>query len=282
MRKLPIKPKWTTSLLSVVFLVSTVLFFPAKSTHSQEVITIGGTGSAVGFSKALAQAFEKSNPQIKIEVMPSIGSTGAIKAVARKALDIAISGRSLKSEEGPDLKQVKFAETPFVFVGGKKVNTKDITPNEVLGIYKGTLNFWPDGIRIRLILRPDTDIQTITLKKISPEMSKAVDLAHRREGILQAATDQENADIMAVTEGGFGTSGLTQIITEKRPLKVFSYNGVAPTVENLKKGSYPFSISYYFIVSKNESPEARKFIEFARGPEGALILEKSGCLSIRD
>ena len=46
-----------------------------------ETVKIGGTGFALGVMKMLAESFEKQYPGVKIQVFPSLGSSGGIKAV---------------------------------------------------------------------------------------------------------------------------------------------------------------------------------------------------------
>jgi phosphate transport system substrate-binding protein len=57
------------------------------------VITIGGTGAALGTMRVLTAEFGKSSPDIQIRIVPSLGSSGAVKAV----LDGAIDHRSARS-----------------------------------------------------------------------------------------------------------------------------------------------------------------------------------------
>ncbi len=268
-------------ILSLVLVVTN--FMPYSPALGEEVLKIGGVGSALGSMKLLGAVFEKSHPDVKVEVLPSLGSAGAIKAVAKGAIDLGLSGRPIKDEESKlGLSVNEYARTPFIFVTRKDVNISGVTIKEIIKIYRGETETWPDGKRIRLVLRPSEDSDTLIVKKISPEMSKAVETALSRPGMMMVLTDQENADIMGKTQGAFGFSTLTQVIAEKRPLKILSYNGVTPGVKTLANGSYPL-FKPLFIVTKPEPSElVQKFIDFVRSAEGSRILEESGNLVITD
>ncbi|MBU1149836.1 MAG: hypothetical protein KJ800_02665, partial [Proteobacteria bacterium] len=49
--------------------------------NPQEKLIITGTGSSIGVMKRMAEGFQKKHPNVAVDVLPSIGSTGGIKAV---------------------------------------------------------------------------------------------------------------------------------------------------------------------------------------------------------
>jgi phosphate transport system substrate-binding protein len=249
--------------------------------HAQEVLWIGGTGSALGSMKILAKAFERSHPAIKVMVMPSIGSGGAIRAVSKGSLNVGVVSRSLTDEEKHmDLTVIEYAKTPFVPVAENRIKVRDLRFEEIEKIYRGEMQTWPNGERIRLVVRPAADADTALIRKISPEMSKAVDIALSREGMLQATTDQDNADLLEKTPGAFGFTTLTQILTEKSRLKILSLNGVQPGLSALAQGSYPLAKTLSLLTIKDPLPSVRKFRDFVLSPEGRALLEKTGNIPV--
>ena len=84
------------TLISLLFFAAALL--PAELL-AEETIRIGGTGTGLGTMALIASAFQKKHPGIKIRIMSSIGSSGAIKATAQGALDIGLNGRPLNEEE---------------------------------------------------------------------------------------------------------------------------------------------------------------------------------------
>lgn len=261
------------SLLLAIF----ILRSPALA---EENIKIGGVGSALGSMRLLAAAFEKSHPGVKVTILPSLGSSGAFKAMVKGAIDIGLSGRPMKEEELKlGLLMSEYAKTPFVFITKRDVNIADISTEKIIKIYKGELETWPDGKRIRPVLRPAGDSDTLILAGISPEMGKAVETALSRHGMLIAITDQENADLIEKTPGAFGASTLAQIISEKRLLKILSYNGVTPSAGTLANGTYPLFKPFFIVTTRDVSAPVRQFIDFIRSPAGRKILEKSGSMA---
>lgn len=245
-----------------------------------ETITIGGTGCALGGVHAVAKAFEKTHPGIRIKIVPSLGSGGGIKAVLAGSLDLALSARPLSGiERSQGAEAIEYARTPFVFVNASKAEDVALSLQQVASVYSGERQRWPDGTPIRLVLRPETDTDTLFLKAMSPAMEKAVQQALKRQGMLEAVTDQDNADLLVKIRGAFGASTYAQILSENRPLRPLSLDGVRPSLETLASGAYPFYKTFYAVTRHgSSSPATRRFIEYLESPEGRAILTRTGHL----
>ena len=242
----------------------------------QETLRIGGVGSALGTIRLVSDAFEKSHPGMKVRVLPSLGSSGGIKAVLDGRIDIALSGRPLnKDEKSLGAAAREYARSPFVFVTSNK-NVSGISLREVIDIYEGRLHVWQDGRRIRLVMRPASDTATLILKAVSPRMASAVDAALSRGGMITAVTDQESADTIEKTPGAFGMSTLDQITSEKRHFRVLAFNGVEPSIKSLSTGAYPIFKPVYVITAGRSSPLAHRFIAFLFSKPGSAILSENG------
>lgn len=254
---------------------------PAMVLAEKAVVTIGGTGSGLGTMRLLAAAFEKSHPGANIKVISGMGSSGGIKAVLHGAVDIAISGRPLKEDERKDGAIIsEYARTPFVFVANGAVKKSGVTIKELEKIYSNQMTNWPDGTRIRLVTRPDAETDTKIVKSLSPAMEQAVKSANSREGMILAVTDQDNADMLEKIPGALGGCTLAQVISENLKLKILGFNGVEPSVNSLRDGSYRLFKVLYLVTTAKSSATARQFVAFVRSTEGRKILAKNGNLVI--
>ena len=64
-------------------------------------------------------------------------------------------------------------------------------------------------------------------------------------------------------------------------IKMLSLNGIAPTKENIKNGSYPITDSFYMIYRKdNENPNIKVLKDFILSKDGQEIIENTGYVSI--
>jgi phosphate transport system substrate-binding protein len=255
----------------------------SAAVQAEDVVRVGGAGSGLGAMKILAEAFERSHPGTRIKVLPSLGSSGGIKALVHGALDVAVSGRPLKGEElKTGVVAVELARTPFVFVVHNKVNKRDITTRELEMIYNGQLLKWPDGTRIRLVLRPASDTDSIIIGTISTKLEQAVKAASVRHDMIMEVTDQEAAEAVSKIPGALGASTIAQIETEKLPLKVLSFNGITPTLDALAAGRYPVTKPLYLVTAPKTPTAALQFVQFTRSAQGRAILAQTGALPVTD
>lgn len=266
-------------ILSVI--VVAAAFIAPSALYAKETLKIGGAGSTLGTMRLLANAFEKRNPRITVEVFPSLGSYGGIKAVVKGALDIGLSGRPLTDKERrEDIVIIEYARSPFVLVVNKDTTASNVSTQDIIEIYSGKRTEWPDGTRVRPVLRPETESDWLVLMELSPEMAQAMKTGLAKEGMLIAVTNQETMDMIAKVPGALGVSTVAQILSEKRSVKMLSLNGVAPNARNVSNGTYPLFKSSFMVISKKSTPRVRQFLEFVGSPAGRGILEKTGNLPV--
>jgi phosphate transport system substrate-binding protein len=245
-----------------------------------EVLRIGGAGAGLGTMKLLAEAFEKSHPGTKIIVVPSLGSAGGIKSLVHGQLDIALTVRALKADEQkPGIVSMEYARTPFIFAVNKNVKKNDITTRELELIYKRQQLKWPDGSQIRLVLRPKNDASTMIIQNISKGLEQALDELSTHPEMIMGVTDQEAADAIEKVPGSLGEVSLSQISTENISVKLLTFNGVKPTIDNLVKGNYKIFKPLNLVTNQNASSAiVKEFIQFISSANGRSILSKSGNL----
>ncbi len=155
-------------------IASTAMLFAGEAAAAEE-IKIGGTGTALGTMRLLAATFSKQNPDVKVTVLPSLGSGGGIKAAAKGAVDIAVTARALKEDERKlGLMESEYARTPFVFAVSTKSKVTAVTTGQIADLYAGRTKAWPDGSQIRLVLRPVGEADTEQIKQMAPAIAEAL------------------------------------------------------------------------------------------------------------
>lgn len=243
-------------------------------------IRISGTGTGIGVLKILGQRFEKENPAFHVQVLPSIGSTGGIRAVADGKLQIACSSRPLRPEETAlGVREQPFARTPLVFAvqTGNPIEAMEL--HEIIGMYEGRVTHWPTGAPVRVVLRPRSDTAHALICGISKEMAVAVEKGLARPGAILAMTDQDGADQLEKSSGSLGTTALGLMKSESRKLKALAFNGIRPDLDAFARGTYPFSIPLSLVLPREGvSPGVERFLRFLRSRTALEILRNNGFL----
>jgi len=261
--------------------VLAVLVVSGPRSAVAETIRISGTGGAKETIRILGEAFRKTNPGIRIEILPGIGSRGSVRAVLAGRLDIGLSARTLSGEErARGVVETGYARTPFVFGVNSALKMTGLTLEDVARIYSGERD-WENGKRIRLVLSPAEYSDIPVLKGMSPAMGAAVDIALRRKGMIIATSDHDAVDAIETVPGAFGVTTLSLVLSEKRALRILSLDGITPSVRAMADGSYPYSKTFSMVTKSNPSAAVRRFIDFVRSPAGAAILAKNGQQALR-
>jgi len=253
----------------------------APASARAETITVGGTGSAAPLIERLASAYKSQKPDFSIKIIdPPIGSNGAIRAVLSGAIDLAFPGKPLAAEErakgGQDW---ELGRTPFLLATSKEAPPAGFSSEQLAAIYGGEVSAWPDGSPIRLVLRSPSESDTRLLRELSPAMDAAVEVALARAGMLVAANDLENVDMLEKTPGSLGATNLALLQARDRKLNAIPLNGVEPTLANLAQGRYPHAKSQYVVRGSKLAPAAEGFLAFVLSASGGALLDGAGYLS---
>jgi phosphate transport system substrate-binding protein len=261
----------------IIFFASALIVFPPAQALA-ETLRLGGSGSTTAVAKVLAEAYGKKYPQDSVSVSPALGTPGGIKALNAKVVDVALASRALNdAERASGLTAVEFARTPLVMAVAAANPLNDIGFAHLSRLYSATDAIWPNGTRVRLVLRPKDDSDTKIVTRFSPDMAKAMETALARPGAMVAATDEDAIGAIQRLPGAIGPTTLAQILIDKRPLKALALEGRPPTVEAARAGKYPYFKHHFLVIHAAASPAAKRFIEFAQSAEAAQLLTANGC-----
>lgn len=258
--------------LAIIFSLSLVGAALAQTVQ----ISASPTGSSI--AEQLGAEFVNHYPQHRVKQLP-IGGNGSIRALRDGVLDVAIVSRPLRSYEvaGKTGTSIKVASSPIAFVSHRETEAIRLTTSYLADVYAREIQHWPSGARIRLIVsrgRTDTEV----LKGISSEMESALNIALNRPGMSIAKNTKDVADRIEGIENAFGALALYAVESKPRQLNLHSVDGVMPSVQNLKNGTYPFSKPLYALVREDAHAGVRHFLKFMRSPKGQEILERNGYL----
>ena len=277
----------------LIFFLAVLLFGDSlgagtASSNPNEILMITGTGSSIGAMQRMGEVFQKKYPNVTVNMLPSIGSTGGIRVVKEGKIDIGFSSRPLKPDErSMGIIEEPYGCTAFIFGVQESNPTNGLTLAEIEDIYARKRKTWSDGTPIRLVLRPISDGFTVYLESINPRLKSASEQAHSIPGVFIGMTDQDAADQIEKIPGSFGTTSASLVASEKRRIKALSVDGTAPTLSNISissgisAGRYPYTMTMSLVYRKDKYKGAVKdFIEFVFSKDGRKLLSESGHVAI--
>jgi len=173
------------------------------------------------------------------------------------------------------------ARDAFVFFVHADNPATNLTSQQVRDIYSGKAKTWRDaGVAFDAPLLPfqrnkNSGSQT-TLERIMGDTPIMPPMEEDRLGgmgdIFRDVADYRNR------RGAIGFSFryyATELVNAGK-IRLLSLDGVAPTVENIRSGAYPFVTESYLITAGERTGDVRRLAAFLTSPEGCALVEAVG------
>jgi phosphate transport system substrate-binding protein len=227
--------------------------------------------------------------QDKYHVSVTSGGTGVgIVDVAEGRSDIAMASREIELVERQryEISSEKFMEFPVGFDAICLVVSPEIydsgvtslTKDELKQIYAGDITNWDE------LGGPNMEILVIGRKPGSgtrdtfDETIMGSKEAETPGTIIEAADSSEVKTAIQGGDNAIGYVGYSYVM--KGDTKVVSLDGIKPTIENIKNGTYPLARKLYFITLGEPKPGAKAFIDYVLGADGQKIATENGFIPI--
>lgn len=118
---------------------------PFTGAKGKGKVKVGGSSSVSPVMEKLAEAYQKVNKDVTVEVNTSDSSTGMSQA-AEGTVDIGMASRELKdSETAKGIKGTVIAKDGIAVIVNKSNTVEDIKLDQLKGIYTGSITTWELG-----------------------------------------------------------------------------------------------------------------------------------------
>lgn len=241
-----------------------------------KVVAVGSTTVAVPM-ESLAEKYKEVQPEVVVEVQ-GVGSSAGVKAAHDGTADIGMVSRELKAEEeNENFEVTTIAYDGIAVVVNPTNGVTDLTKDQIKDIFEGTVTNWSEvggaDQPIIVVSREDGSGTRGAFEEIL-KLEKEIDgkkVSSMSQGALIAEGNGTMKATIASKEGAVGFVSLGFI---DETVKAISVDGVEPTVESVKDGSFSISRPLLILTSK-EAPEVTKeFVDFILGDEGQEIVSE--------
>jgi phosphate transport system substrate-binding protein len=164
--------------------------------------------------------------------------------------------------------------SPTIYDGG----ITNVSKDDVKRIYNGNITNWKDlGGPDRQILVVSRELGSGTrdsFNEIVIGMAKA-----ETPGVNTVlGSSAEIKTTIANSNNAIGYLGYSYV--KSGGVRAVAYDGVMPTIENIKSRKYPLARSLYMYTFGEPGPGAKVYIDFVQSPDGQKIAEENGFISI--
>ncbi len=244
---------------------------------AKDTVSTDGSTSMEKVIGALGEAFTQTNAGVKFTYNPT-GSGSGITAVSEGRCDIGLSSRSLKDEE----KALGLVETILAYDGiavivNPENPVNDLTLEQTAKIYTGEISNWSElGGSDMAIVLIGREAGSGTRDGFESVTGTADRCAYRQELT-------STGDVIATVAQNPGAIGYASLASVKDTVKAVSIDGVLPTEDTVRDGSYAIQRPFMLVTRADEplSPTAQEFFDYITSAEASGIISHAGAVAAR-
>jgi phosphate transport system substrate-binding protein len=197
-------------------------------------LIIAGSGSNLAAIRTVARLYEEAHPGVRVVIPESIGTGGAVRALADGAIDVGLASRALTdAERRLGVNETPYARVPLVFAAHPDVRADRLVVQDLIDMYRGVREKWPDGTPVVPIVREMGDSGRVALQRHVPELERVMADAFRTSRLKACHTDAEMRDALLSIPGALGFLDAGMVAFERLPLRVVAVDGVDPVIKTL-------------------------------------------------
>jgi len=232
-------------------------------------ILIAGSGVNLPLFRKIAQKYQDLTGELVI-IPSSIGSTGAIKALADNTIHIGLSSRPLKSNEkqyGIEARLLAYA--PMVAASNISLKKEHFSMDMLCDIYSGKKEVWSDGSLVIPVFRENGDSGFSVIQKKAPLLHKAI-----KEGVVRGVgkfcyTEEEVSDYLSKVPGSIGIMDPATLLLEDIKLNKYAL------YSNLERKK-PLFRPLYILTRQANNKAVSGFVDFCFSAEIKSFIKKTG------
>jgi phosphate transport system substrate-binding protein len=202
---------------------------------------------------------------------------------------VAPSAEQLRSakEKGVELVLTPIGKEAFVFLTNVANPVKSLSVENIREIYTGKVTNWRElggeNERILAFQRNENSgsqsaMEEHVMKGLVFKTPIKEEFYSSMGGMMEAVADYRNAQNAI----GYSFRYYANIMNSRESVRLLAIEGIEPTVENIKNGSYPFSAEIYIVSTQNISENGKKLIAWFLSPQGQALVEDVGYVPVKN
>ena len=206
------------------------------------------------------------------------GSGSGIKAVSEGRCDIGLSSRDLKAEEAElGLTATVLAYDGIAIIVNPENTVTDLTSETLAKIYTGEITNWSE------VGGNDAEIVLIGREAGSGTRDGFESITGTEDACKYRQELTSTGDVITTVSQNPGAIGYTSLASVKDSVKVLSVDGVVPSEETIKDGSYVVQRPFVLVTKTDEalSEGAREFFDYITSDAAVEIISGAGVVAAK-
>ena len=259
---------------------------------TEDLPIIDGATAAFPVYSAFVNAVYPETTELHDGVFEHNNTVRGYRMLAEKRTDIFLGAQPSKEQveyaqkKGTTFKYTQIGSEAFVFFVHKDNPIESLTTDQIKAIYSGEITNWKEvggsNEKIMAFQRNEgSGSQSMMIrfmdgtKLMKPEMNERV---ATMGGVIREVVDYKSKSGSI----GFSFRYYVEGIIKNPEIKMIAVDGVAPSIENIKNGTYPIVTPVYAVTYENNpNPNVEKLINWMLSDEGQYIIEETGYVGIK-
>ena len=242
-----------------------------RNQNTPYTIEVGGSTSVTPLMEMFAEEYEKTRPNIKV----NINGTGSGDGINNAGVlyQIGMSSRELTpAEQGRGLKEDIIAIDGIAVIVNSNNPVNNLTVEQIRDIYTGAITDWS---------QVSGGTKSGRIAVISRESGSGTRGAFEEivgfQGRLRAGANESTSTgaIKAGIAQNPDAIGYISLGPVDNTIKAISVGGVVPSVANVRNGSYKIARPFIVLTGRNVSTESTAFINWMLSREGQAVVQRS-------
>ena len=247
---------------------------PAPSAELSGSVSTDGSTSMEKVIGALGEAYE-AGTGITVTYNPT-GSGAGIKAVSEGRCDIGLSSRALKDEEKAEgLQETVLAYDGIAIIVNPENPVSELSLEDIAKIYTGEISNWKD------VGGDDAEIVLIGREAGSGTRDGFESITGTADACQYRQELTSTGDVITTVAQNPNAIGYASLASVKDTVKALNVEGVAPSEESVKDGSYLVQRPFVLVTKEGVelSTAAQDFFNYITSAEANEIISGAGVVS---
>lgn len=264
------------------------VFLNAESVTSSTLRLSGATTIQPIIEKITDAYYKETKEPLLVE---GGGTESGIEKIIDGRSHIAMVARNLTEEEKSRFAYATIAVDAVAVIYNKNQNIKNLTKNELIGIYDGSVKKWKDigcSCPNLIVISRKTDRATLNVfedysglkspkRKNLPSDTKLI-----REDAWEA---ESNINTLLWVAGLKGSIALVSYAEAKRyekmgyPIRISAIENIHPSNESIKNGTYPIKRELN-LVWRIDNPKVEQFAKWIKNDSFTKAIEELGFVAV--
>ena len=260
---------------------------------TDDLPVIDGAAAFFPVYSAFVNAVYPETTELYDGVFEYNNTPGGYALLAEKRIDLFLGVYPSEEQKAyAEEQDTTFVYTPvgteaFVFFVHKDNPIDNLTTEQIKGIYSGEITNWKQvggkNEEIAAFQRNEGSGSQSMLQRFmgdTPIMEAPTEL---RNDLMSGIIEQVSNYRSKSNSIGFSFRYYVEGIIQNPDIKVLSVDGVAPTAENIRNGSYPIVTPMYAVTyEENTNENVDLLLQWILSEEGQYIIEETGYVGVSD